>query len=280
MPDPFIQTLPLNQPAIHVEVAPGGEIILRGSFTSANDGSIVDAATTTWPKDSPGGGSVDAGGLVDFEAGGFHMTSRDIATHEVHAVATGEGGAACSALGVASPCLPLRVQKQAVSRLLTVNDWVSSLKGGIAVETVAPPVVYVPPSTVPYLGVAGGIVAAAVLGVLTLRYRKRHAESPSGQLLALGRRVREKLAGADGVVAAPLRPAIETALKALREKRIDATSAEGKRIATVLARVEVRLEESAKRARADEEQQAADELVREFESALEAADEATLAHKN
>ena len=60
-----------------VNVEPGGEIILRGSFTSAHDGTTIDAATTQWPAGAPGGASVDAGGLIDFEAGGFHMTSRD-----------------------------------------------------------------------------------------------------------------------------------------------------------------------------------------------------------
>jgi hypothetical protein len=278
MPDPLVQPISLNHAAIHVAVAPGGEIVLRGSYTSAHDGSIVDAATTTWPKDAPGGASVDTGGLFEIsEPYGLHLTSRDPVTHEVHAVATGEGDAACSAFGVAPPCLPLRVRLMATNRLMTAADFEGSLKGGITLEVTAPPAVYVPPSSAPYLQAAGGVFAAAVIGLVALRYRRRQAESPTGRLLALGRRVRDKLARADAVVAAPLAPAIETALKALRARRIDAASAEGKRIADVLQRVEIRLEESGKRARADQEQQAADELVREFESALEAADEATFA---
>jgi hypothetical protein len=278
MPEPLVQPISLNQAAIHVDVAPGGEIVLRGSYTSAYDGSIVDAATTTWPPGAPGGASVDPGGLLEInDAYGCHLTSRDPVTHVVHAVCSSEGGAACSAFGVAAPCLPVRLRPQAQSRLMTDRDWLDSLKGpGLTIQGMAPPAVYVPPSSVPYLEAAAGIVAAAGIAFIALRYRKRRAESPAGQLLALGRRVREKLARADAVVAAPLAPAIEAALKALRSRRIDASSVEGKRIADVLQRVEVRLEESTKKARADEEQQAADELVREFESALEAADEAKL----
>src|SRR5438552_16150444 len=120
MPGPLLQPISLTQPAIHVDAAPGGEIVIRGSYASAHDGSIVDAATTTWPAGAPGGASVDPGGLLEVsDAYGFHLTSRDPSTHEVHAVATGEGSAACSAFGVAAPCLPLRVRLQAQSRLLT-----------------------------------------------------------------------------------------------------------------------------------------------------------------
>jgi hypothetical protein len=281
MADPLVQNISLDQGAVHVDVTPGSEIVLRGSYTSTHDGSIIDAATTTWPAEAPGGASVDAGGLFEIsEPYGFHQTARDPVKHVVRAVATGEGGAACAAFGVQAPCLPLRLRPQAQSRLLTDGDWARSLKGGISLEVPFIPTVYVPPSSVPYLEAAGGVFAATLLGVLAFRYRKRQAASPAGQLLALGKRVRDKLGRADAVVAAPLAPAIETALKALRGRRIDAASVEGKRIAAVLQRVEVRLEESAQRARADEEQQAADELVREFESALEAADEATLASKS
>jgi MYXO-CTERM domain-containing protein len=279
MSDPPL-TVPLDQPALHVDVAPGGEIILRGAYQSKFDGSTVDAAATTWPATAPGGASVDAGGLIDFEGGGFHVTSRDPLRHEVHAVATGDAAAACSALRVAAPCLPVRMQKLAVSRLLTVADWRASMLGppaGLAVEVVAPPVYAPPPAAVPYLEIAGAALAVGLAASFLWRRRKQQIASPAGRLAALAATVREKLGRADGVVAAPLAPAVETALRALRAKRIDATSAEGKRVEAVLLRVSARLDESAERARAEEEQQAADELVQEFEAALEAADEATLA---
>jgi hypothetical protein len=279
MPDLAPIKITFDRPAIPVDVEPGSEIVLRGAFHAKHDGSIVDAATTTWPPDAPGGASVDAGGLVDFEAGGFHMTSRDPVTHEVHAVAKGEPGQACAALGVASPCLPLRLQKQAVSRLLTVGDWASSLQGGggqITLTVLNPPPYTPPPAAVPYVWGAAGLLAAGVAGAVAARWWRRHAASPAGQLVALAKRVQDKLGRADAVLAAPLAPAVQVALRSLKERRVDASSAEGKRVAAVLARVEARLDESAQTARAEEEQRAADELVREMESALEAADEARL----
>jgi hypothetical protein len=283
MPDPTpvpVTPVPLDRPAFHVEVAPGGEIVLRGAFHSKHDGSIVDAATTTWPPEAPGGASVDAAGLYDFEAGGFHVTSRDPVKHEVHAVAKSEPGVDCAALGAASPCLPLRLQKQAVSRLLTMDAWVSSLREGggqITLEVLTPPLYAPPPVAVPYLELAGGLVAAGVAALVTARWWKRRAASPAGQLALLAKRVQGKLAKADAVLAAPLAPAVATALRSVQQRRVDAGSAEGKRVAAVLLRVEARLEASAHEVRSAAEQEAADELVREMESALEAADEATLA---
>jgi hypothetical protein len=265
--------LPLDRPALPVDVPPGGEIVLRGAFVSTHDGATIDAATTTWPGDAPGGPSVDAGGLVDLEAGGFHLTSRDPVTHEVHAVATGDPAPACAALGATAPCLPLRLVPQARTRLLTVGDWSSSLKGGITVEspqTLVPPV---PPSVWPYvagLASALGLVGAALVA---LRVRRRHAESPRGRLLALVRRVEGRLRHADQGLAAPLRPAVDAALEALRERRVDPASPQGLRVADVLTRVEERLASSVREEREQKEQEAADELVREVEDALAAAEE-------
>lgn len=269
----------LDRLAQPVDVKPGGEIVLRGSFKSTYDGSTIDAKTTTSPAEAPGGASVDSGGLIDFDGGGFHVTSRDPVTHEVHAVATGDSGAACAAFGVTSPCLPLRVRRQAQSRLLTDSAWIESLKGGIEVEIAAPPPVPSPAAeavsvVVPWLGVGAALLAVAAAGFLGWNIKKRRAASPTGQLLTLAARVREKLKRADAVVAAPLAPAIDAALRALRERRVDASSIEGKRVMAVLVRVDARLDDSVAQARAEEEQQAADELVREVESALEAVDEA------
>ena len=282
MPEPASIQIPLDRIAVPVSIEPGGEIVLRGAFHSKHDGSIVDAATTTWPAAAPGGASVDAGGLVDFEAGGFHMTSRDPVTHEVHAVAKSEPGQACAALGVSSPCLPLRLQKQAVSRLMTMGDWATSLKDGggqITLTVLNPPPYAPPPAAVPYVWGAAGVLAIGIAGIVAARWRKKRAESPAAQLVSLARRVQGKLAHADAVLAAPLAPAVAVALRSLRDRKVDATSAEGKRVAAILKRVESRLDESVDQQRAEEEQRAADELVREMESALEAADEARLSAK-
>lgn len=278
-PAPAPQKLRLDLPAIPVQVEPGGEIVLKGAFHSKHDGSIIDAVTTSWPAGAPGGPSIDAGGLFDLEAGGFHMTSRDPVTHEVHAVAKGEPGQTCSALGVASPCLPLRLQKQAVSRLMTVADWSRSLEdgGGVVSMTVLNPPAYAPPpAAVPYVWGAFGLLVLGVAGAAGARFRRRRAASPAGQLLALGKRVQDKLGHADAVLSAPLAPAVATALRVLKDRRVDASSAEGQRVAAVLARVEARLDASVHEARAEEEQRAADDLVHEMESALEAADEVKL----
>lgn len=277
MPDPLTFPLRLDQVARHVDVRPGGEIVLKGSFTSRRDGSTVDAATTTWPGDAPGGGSVDTGGLLDLEAGGLHVTSRDPATHEVHAIATGKPAPACDAAGVAAPCLALRTLPQARSRLLTAREWIDSLDGGIVVEIPNPVIPPVAPSAVPYLQGAAALIGAGVLAWIGWTARRRRAESPAGQLLALADRVRAKLRTTDQVLAAPLAPSLDAALRALKGRRIDATSAEGKRVAEVLRRVELRIDQATLQARAEEEQQAADELVREVESALEAADEVSAA---
>jgi len=278
MPDPLVLRIPINQPAIHVDTS--GEIILQGAYTSTMDGSTIDAATTTWPKEAPGGGSIDAGGVFEISDGyGLHLSSRDPVKHEVHAVVTGDGQSACAALGVAAPCLPSRLGKQALSRLLPRSEWASTLKGSITLEVPPAPMLAPPPAAVPYLALGAGALAVLALSALALRYRKRQADSPAGRLLAQARRVRGKLARAEGVVAAPLAPAIDAALAALRARRVTADSTEGQRIAAALQRVEVRLDASAKDARAQEEQQAADELVREFESALEAADEVLLPRK-
>lgn len=266
-------TLRRDVAAQHVDVAPGGEIVLRGKLVCSTDASIIDAATTTWPAGAPGGASVDSGGLVDLEQGGFHMTSRDAATHEVHAIATGDPAPACALAGVEAPCLPLRLLPLARSRLQTAQELGSCLNGGITVEVpdaVLPPVA---PAAVPYVQGAAVLLGASVLASIGWIVQRRRARSPRGRLLDLAKRARAKLRAADPVVAAPLVPAVEAALGALKRRRVDAASTEGKRVAEVLRRVELRLDASAVEARADREQQAADELVREIESALEAVDE-------
>ena len=275
--------LRLDTPATHVETAPGGEIVLRGSFHSALDGSTVDAVTTTWPPENPGGASVDAGGILDLQAGGFHVTSRDARTHEVHAVATGDAAPASAALGVASPCLPLRLREPAQKRLLTQNEWARSLKGAITVEVLTPPA-YAPAvaasqKALPYLASAGGLLALA-LGLAALwNFRKKQAASPRGQLLALARRVHARARSADPTLAAPLTPALDAALSRLQKGSIDASSPEGQRVRVLLEKVEERLTTEEQKARSQREQEITDELAREVEIAFQAAEEAMQAER-
>jgi hypothetical protein len=268
--------LDLDRPVQHVDVQPGGEIRFSGSFHSTLDGSVVDAATTTWPDGAPGGGSVDAGGIVELAGGGFHLRSRDPVTHEVVAIATGDTAPVCDAAGVASPCLVLRTQPQATSRLVTMSDWKQSLKGGITYEIVGAPV-YAPAvraAANPFVVGALGTVALAVVGAAIIALRRRAKSSPAGQLRELVARVERKLVRADAALVATLRPAVGRTLEAIEEKRVDPSSREGVRVKELLLRVEARLDETVEQARAEKEQEAADELVLEVESALEAAREA------
>lgn len=259
-------------------VQPGGTLVLNGSFHSTLDGSVVDAATTTWPSGAPGGSSIDSGGLIDFEAGGFHVIERNPDTHVVKAVATEDGATACATYGVQSPCLPLRVQHQAVSRLITVREWTASLKGGVQVEVVAPPA-YAPVTSfaarMQPVMIGGGIVLAVVAALLTawMVYR-RWAKSARVQLVQLAGRVRDKAGRADPILAGTLKPALDSALRAVRERKFDPESAEGKRVAEVLRQVDARLDAKVARVRAEDEKRTADELVEQVEIALEAAGEA------
>ncbi len=267
--------VPLQQSAIHVDVRPGGEVILNGFYYSPSDASVIDAATTTWPPTAPGGESADAKGLFDLAGGGFHLVSRDPATHEVHVRATGDAAAGCSAAGVAAPCLVNRLSAAAISRLQTREEFARTLNGEVTMEVVAPTIAQTAAPAFPFLGIGAVIAAAIAVGFVAIRARKRRMSSPAGQLLALARRVQGKLGSADVVVAAPLGRAVDIALRALKSGRVDPSSTEGKRVESVLMRVETTLDAHAAETRADEEREAADELVREVESALEAAEEAS-----
>lgn len=278
MSDPVRLTIPLDKPAIHVDAQPGTEIVIRGFYKTRHDGKIIDAATTSWPKDAPGGASVDPIGLINVEAGGMHLSSRDVDKHEVHLDVTGKGGEDCATYGVAAPCLVLD-SRPASSRGLTMKGLFETFDGpGLVAELPPAPVVDVPPGATAYLQGFGAIALLVVGALLAFTWKRRRDASPEGQLLQLAKTVRQKLNRADAVLAAPLAPAVETALKALRDKRVDARSAEGKRVAEALRRVSSRLDASAEESRAAAEQQAADELVREMENAIEAADEVKRAH--
>jgi hypothetical protein len=267
--------LRLDVPATPVVVRRGEEVVLRGSFKSTLDGSVVDAATTTWPAGAPGGASLDQGGLVDLAGGGFRVTARDPVTHEVHAMATGEAAPACAAAGVSAPCLPLRTISLSQSRLVTVTDWQRSLVGEITVEAPQPPSVVAPLAepAPPWAWMALGVVAAITALGSAIAVQRSRAGSAEGKLLALAKRVRAKLGTADPVLAAPLSPALESALVAVKRRRVRADSAEGRRIAEVLVRVETAIERGSELARAEAERELVDDLAREVESALEAAAE-------
>ncbi len=272
-------TLRLDRLAEHVAVEPGGEIRFKGSFRSTFDGAEIDAATTTWPEGTPGGAGVDAGGLIDFKSGGFHVTSRDPKTHEVVAVATGDPAPICAKLGVQAPCLPLRMLPLSQTRLVTMDEWRSSLKGAIQYEVASPPpaAAYAPvldaathPAVIGAAGVAG---VAAILGLVWV-VRRRQKLSPMGQLRDAVARVTKKLKTADAAFAATVTPVVARALEVVTEKQVDPASKEGRRVRDILLRVEAKLDEVKAESKAAKEQAAADEFAAEMEAALEAAREA------
>jgi hypothetical protein len=266
--------LTLATPATHVDVQPGQEIVLHGSLRSTLDGSIIDAASTT--GGTPG---ADPGGLVDLEAGGFHVTSRDLAKHEVRAVATEGSSPTCAALGVASPCLPLRLVPLAHSRLVTVDELRASLKGTLSADLPYAPIVGVTPevqvrSAAPYVAALVGItmLLAILFGVMS--WSKARARSPIGRLVALADRVKYKADRADPALAAPLMPAVRAAMIALRGRKIDASSPQGLRVALTLEQLELRLDSNALAARDSREREIADALIQEMDAAVHAAEEA------
>lgn len=269
--------LDLSRPINPLRAEPGVEIVLRGSFQSTHDGSIVDAATTSWSGEAPGGASVDAGGLVDFAQGGLHMLSRDPVTHEVHAIVTGQQGPACTAAGLTSPCLPLRLQAQGNTRLMTTEAWQRSLKGAIVVEVPESPLLarelHAIKQRETLFGCLGAAVVVGAAGALLWRRHKQQRSSPRAQLAALARRVREKAERADPIVAAPLLPALDGAIARIDKGRIDPLSSEAKRVSELLSRVDGQLDQTAERLHARSQREVTDELVREVESALEAVDE-------
>lgn len=273
-------TLRLDQLAQHVDVEPGAEIHLKGSVRSA-DGAIIDAASTTWPE-GEGPASVDSGGLVDLKGGGFHLSSRDPATHEVVAIATGEDAPACAAAGVKAPCIALRTLPLSRTRLMTREELTQSLTGKISVETLGKPELPPPPPLQPVRDLVAqpafqaaiSVLLLALLASLAVLVQRRRKRSPRGQLEALIARVSSKLKTADAALAATLTPAVKKARALLDERRIDAASQEGQRVRDVLLRVELNLDETAQRTRAAKEQEAADELLIEVEAAVEAANEA------
>lgn len=272
--------LRLDALAQPLDLAPGTKVTFSGSFQT-QDGATIDAATTSWPAGESGPAGVDAGGLVDFAAGGLKLVSRDPDTHEVVAIVTGEEGKVCKTLGVGSPCLVTRTIPLSRTRLQTVADLSASMVGGINVRFVAPPPPAPPPvfSPVTDFFTHPATLTSAALGVvvgvgaLAWVVRRRQQRSAEGQLKLLTRRVRDKLATADAALVATLSPALDRIVSSVREKKLDARSAEAERVRVVLLRIESSIDQSREQKERAAQQSVADELVLEMEAAVEAAEE-------
>lgn len=272
------ELLPGQVDTLPIPLAQGGEVRLSGFFYSKHDGSEIDAATTTWPDGAPGGASVDAGGLVDFKRGGLHIKSRDPKTHEVIAVAAGGPAPGCESARVAAPCIVLRTVHQAQSRLLTVGEFSRTLEGKITVEVQVPPM-YAPAIAAaksPWLWGIASVLLAAAVAMLALVVVRRRRRTPAYQLGERLRRIEAKLHSAGPALLAVLKPAIQSARKTIEQGHLDPQSKAGLRVAAALDRVEQHIEATTKDRRAAQEQAAADELLAEMDSAMEAAKEAEM----
>jgi hypothetical protein len=179
------------------------------------DGSMIDAAMEQTPQ-----GRREAG-MIDPVASGLELRERDEANHIYTFHAGNGGGASCGAVGLAPPCLVLRVPALAAVRLRDVDELREGLSGSLQVTVHQPmyPQVYTPPPPMPipsmpyptyggeepsggtgmYWAAAGGSTAGLVLSagvlLLVLKRRRRRGLGPLGRVLDSGQRLRRRLAG-------------------------------------------------------------------------------------
>jgi hypothetical protein len=165
--------LPQLLVATALAIEPGGSVTVAGAVESTYDGARIDAAAMFDPE---------AGGLRVVESSGARLKM----------VPAGVGPM-CTALGLSSPCLVPRLTEHAHARLLEVDAFRGTLRGGFDVAIEAPPV---PPSNAPalfrvvaFLGLAGALVAA----VMSLFSRRR--ATPLGKVEAAARSARRAVAG-------------------------------------------------------------------------------------
>lgn len=276
--------LSLQRAAEPIPVSPGEMITIAGSLYSSHDGSTIDAATTTWPDAAPGGASVDSGGLIDFDGGGFALVSRNGQSHVVTAVATGKAAPRCTEHGVSAPCLLLRTSEKAHSRLLTVEQYVATLKGGLRVEGAA--LAGAPelqgaaararaeagPS--PLWAAGGALFGAVAVALALLALWRRWSTSAGRRLRRQIRQLGQKARRLDPVLAAVLVPELGRVQQAVHKGRLDPASADGRRVADALGRLESDLDESSRAERTQREKHTADALVQQLHGAVLAAVEA------
>ncbi len=204
-------TLSLREPCVAVAVAPGGEVVVRGSARSSHDGTVFDALTARpGATGVEGDGAPVPGGLYDIDQGGWRVVARDLRAHAYRLAATGEPGAACVAANVASPCLSLRLLPLAQTRLLAVSEFAATMSGELTLEVID--VADVPvrvPSFVSRYGAAAGVAALLAAGAwLAARRLRQRASTPEAMLQRTAARVRSRLAHADPVHRA-LAPSID-----------------------------------------------------------------------
>lgn len=152
--------LPQLLVATALAVEPGGSVTIAGAVESSYDGARINASE-----------------MFDAEAGGMRVVEADGARVKMVPV---DVSATCSALGLSSPCLVPRLAVHAHARLLDVDSFRATLRGGFDVAIAPPPVA---PSkaplvlqTIALLGLFGAFVS------MILALRSRRSSTPLGRV--------------------------------------------------------------------------------------------------
>ena len=267
----------VHLPARSAEPSP---IVLQGSFTSSFDGTVIDAAASSWRGDGPGAyATVDRGGLFDLAGGGLQLLSHDAAAHLVTVAQTGGPAPACARHGVSAPCLVWRPQL-AHSRLLTQGDWLASLRGELTAHRDGPLLPIDGAGAVHHATAAPWVVLAMVtlmLAVVSLVVLRRRRHSAAARLRRAGKRLTRRIERQDPVLEVTLRPVLLRATESVESGRLDPASNAGRCVIEALLRLERCLETQAEQHRRQAQEQLAEQLIDEVALALEAAAEANSA---
>jgi hypothetical protein len=160
--------LPQLLVATALALEPGGTVTIAGAVETTYDGARIHPAD-----------------MFDAAAGGLRVVERDGA--RVVYAANGVGPT-CAALGIASPCLVPRLADHAHARLLDVESFRGTLRGGYDLSIATPPP---PPSPAPLL--FRMVALLAITGALTsllIAIFTRRALSPLGRVDAAARTAR------------------------------------------------------------------------------------------
>ncbi len=165
--------LPQLLVATALAIEPGGSVTVAGAVESTYDGARIDAAQ-----------------MFDPAAGGLRVVERN--DGRVTMVPAGVGPM-CAALGLSSPCLVPRLTEQAHARLLSVDAFRATLRGGYDVSIAAPPA---PPSSAPVVfRVLSLLAITGALAALMFALLSRRAATPLGKVQAAARSARRSVSG-------------------------------------------------------------------------------------
>lgn len=160
--------LPQLLTATALAIEPGGSVTVAGAVESTYDGARIDASQ-----------------MFDAAAGGLRVVERDGARVRMEPAGVGP---TCAALGIASPCLVPRLTEHAHARLLDVESFRATLRGGFDVSIAAAPP---PPSRAPAVLRAVALLTLAAAAVAAfLAWLARVGSTPIGRVQAAARSAR------------------------------------------------------------------------------------------